>query len=90
MALITSLDQLPEPACTGYGFSATQLEEAMDPQQFRRLEQWMSGQTMMLCDGRKFNHDTREYEPSDCGGAHGVVIYTWDVERFLAAGKIID
>lgn len=53
------------------------------------FDKWMNGQTMMICDGRKFNHDTREYEP-DCPEPHGVVAYRWDVERFLAGRSVID
>lgn len=50
----------------------------------------MNGQTMMLCDGRRYNHDAREYEVA-CGGvAHGVVVYPWDVERFLAGLPVVD
>ena len=88
--LITSLDELPEPACTGLGFAVYQLEDAMSPQEFKRLELWMSGQTMSLCDGRTYDHETKTYRPSPCGGIHGPVIYVHDVGRFLAAGPIID
>lgn len=52
--------------------------------------EFMRGQTFAICEGRKFNHDTREYEP-DCGGtAHGGVVYPWDVERFLDRKPVID
>jgi hypothetical protein len=46
---------------------------------------------MTLCEGRRYNHETKEYEPDDCAAnPHGTVIYYHDVARFLRAGPIID
>jgi hypothetical protein len=50
----------------------------------------MSGQTRAICEGRKFNHDTREYETSCRGVHHGVVTYPWDVQRYIRNLPIID
>jgi hypothetical protein len=89
LPLVTSLHELPVPACT-HGFASYQLKDSMSTQQYKRLMEWMSGQTMMICDGRRYNHATREYEPSECGGRHGVVIYVHDVDRFLHAQPVVD
>lgn len=77
----------PEPDCT-HGYSFDLLEGTLGDARFSELMDWMSGQTMMLCDGRRYDHDTQEYyETHD---AHGPVVYTWDVQRFLRGGPIVD
>jgi len=46
--------------------------------------EWMTGQTQSLCDGRSYNHEKREYEKTKCvDNPHGIVTYTWDLERFI-------
>lgn len=52
------------------------------------LDKWMTGQTMMLCTGEKYNHDTKAYEPG-CG-PHGPVVYGHDLRRFLRGLPVID
>lgn len=77
----------PDPDCT-HGYSFDLLEETLGDARFAELMDWMRGQTMMLCDGRRYDHDTREYyETHD---AHGPVVYTWDVQNFLRGGPILD
>lgn len=77
----------PEPNCT-HGYSLDLLEETLGAAKFAELMDWMHGQTMMLCDGRRYDHDTQEYyETHD---AHGPVVYTWDVQNFLRGGPILD
>lgn len=77
----------PEPDCT-HGYSFDLLEETLGAARFAELMDWMRGQTMMLCDGRRYDHDTQEYyETHD---AHGPVVYTWDIQRFLRGGPILD
>ena len=72
---------LPAPECTS-GYTARQVEEIMGDR-YEEFLQWMSGQTRSLCEGRRFNHETREYE-EDCGGVkHGGITYAYDVQRFL-------
>lgn len=69
------------PACP-LGYTAEQVEQiaAEDIADFRK---WIEGQTVAICDGRVFNHETREYEPSKCAETpHGVVFYPWDVARW--------
>lgn len=82
-------DQLPSPICQ-LGYPQDQLEELFDEQELRRLGLWMNGQTMAICEARRYNHDTKKYEPNGCDRAHGGVIYAWDLERWLRAGPIID
>jgi hypothetical protein len=80
--------ELPAPQCRG-GYPAYQVEEILGD----RAEEfwaWMRGQTMMLCNGERYNHDTQMYEAS-CGGvAHGTVVYPWDLLRFLEGRAVID
>lgn len=72
---------LPFPECEG-GFTERQVTEIMGDR-IEEFWRWMSGQTMMLCEGRSYNHERREYEES-CGGvAHGPITYSWDLKRFL-------
>lgn len=73
----------PAPDCCG-GYSWTYLEEIMDPDTFAEFSKWMNGQTCMICEGRKYNHETKQYEPDECAdNPHGGVAYRWDVHRFL-------
>ena len=53
------------------------------------FDHWMRGQTAAICDGKRYDHEAREYQPTGCG-PHGVVIYPWDVENFLNGGPICD
>lgn len=77
----------PNPDCDrGYSFDL--LKETLGAARFSELMDWMHGQTMMLCDGRRYDHDAREYYETH--PAHGPVVYTWDVERWLKGGQILD
>lgn len=79
---------LPEPECRG-GYTQRQIEEITGGR-FDEFTHWMRGQTMMLCEGYRYNHDTQEYETA-CGGiSHGGIVYPWDLERFLSGRPIID
>lgn len=79
---------LPEPKCE-YGYTYDQLEDVLGAG-LGDFGSWMRGQTMTLCEGRRYNHDTKEYEES-CGGlAHGGIVYRWDLERYLEGRPIID
>lgn len=76
-------ETFPAPACPG-GYPEYQLEEIFDEETMARFTKWMYGQTMMLCDGRSYNHSTKQYEDNECtGNAHGGVAYKYDVHRFL-------
>lgn len=81
---------LSPPECHG-GYPMAQLERELGMQSFRRFQLWMNGQTMMVCEGRRYDPLARAYEPDECADhPHGGVAYTWDVDRWLQAGPIID
>lgn len=55
------------------------------------FNRWMSGQTTVLCEGRKYDYTRKAYVPDECAGnPHGGVAYAWDVERFLRRLPVID
>jgi len=55
------------------------------------LDEQLYGQTQTICDGRRFNHDTREYEPTECADTpHGVVAYVWDVQDWYEGRPVSD
>ncbi len=83
------MDSLPEPACRG-GYPWSQLEELFSPEEIKRLHEWMHGQTMMLCEARIWNRTTEQYEEACDGVAHGVVVYPWDLRRWMNGLPIID
>ncbi len=79
---------LSSPDCQ-YGYTISQINMILGARR-KEFTAWMSGQTQTLCDGRKYNHETRGYEEA-CGGvAHGPVVYPWDLKRFLDGRPIID
>lgn len=80
---------MPKPECRG-GYPTYQLEEFLTPEQYTALGKWMYGQTMMICDGRQYDHETKEYVEACGGEAHGVVVYSWDVERWALGLPVID
>lgn len=83
------MTELPEPACTS-GYSLPQVYEIMGDRE-PEFRKWMNGQTMSLCDGRRYNRKTKEYESSECADTpHGVVIYSCDVRQFLADREPLD
>jgi hypothetical protein len=76
-----SRDPLPTPVCES-GYTTSQLIDILGDR-YEDFGLWMSGQTITICEGRAYNHDTREYREK-CGGvSHGLVVYPWDLERFL-------
>lgn len=77
----------PEPDCD-HGYSVALLEETLGEERFKELMGWLYGQTMMLCDGRRYDPVTESY--TETHEAHGPVIYAWDVERFMRGGPILD
>lgn len=81
---------LPEvPVVCSAGLAVEQVESLLG-ERFDEFTEWMFGQTAAICQGKKYNHDTGQYEP-DCGGvAHGMVFYRWDVARFIEGLPVID
>jgi hypothetical protein len=83
--------ELPKTECES-GYPEWQIEEILQKagRAMTEFSQFMYGQTMTLCQGEKYNHDTRSYYEC-CGGvAHGGVVYPWDLERFLQRKRVID
>lgn len=78
---------MDSPQCE-LGYPVSQLETLLGDR-MTELNDWMYGQTAAICEGRKYNYETHEYESTDCG-PHGVVYYSWDVQRFLDGRPIID
>lgn len=81
-------DSIEKPECEG-GYTFAQLERILGIH-YEDFGRWMRGQTMMLCEGRRYNYDTEGYVEA-CGGvAHGPVVYSWDLGRYLLNLPIID
>ena len=79
---------IPEPECA-YGYTTEQLEQILG-EGLDRFYGWMRGQTMALCQGAAYNHETKQYEEA-CGGIeHGPVVYSWDLARYLAGRTVVD
>jgi hypothetical protein len=78
---------LPAPDCR-LGYTDSQVS-AIVGAHLKEFNFWMAGQTMSICEGRRYNFDREKYEPDGCG-PHGVVIYPWDLERFLDGRPIVD
>jgi len=66
---------LPDPICQ-YGYTQEQLH-AIFGARLHEFEKWFTGQTGAICD-----------DPG-CG-EHGLVVYRWDVERYVAGRPVID
>lgn len=77
----------PQPDCI-YGYTQGQLDSILGP---RRIEfnRWMYGQTGAICDGRRYDHNLKTYVETGCG-PHGMVVYSWDLKRFLQNHPVID
>lgn len=72
---------IPDPECTS-GYTRRQVEEILGDE-FPAFTKWMYGQTMSLCEGKRYNHKIREYEVDCDGVAHGPIVYEWDLKRYL-------
>lgn len=77
------------PRCE-MGYPEDQLRELLHTHEYDRLMQFMYGQTVGVCEGRKYNHETKEYEVACNGVSHGVVVYSHDLERFIAGLPVVD
>jgi hypothetical protein len=91
---------LPKPTCK-YGYTSRDISRifdlGVDAEHFWR---WMRGQTMMLCDGTRYDPDVAwtdsrgvkyqgRYE-LDCPVAHGGIVYVHDVALYLSGGDCVD
>lgn len=93
---------LPESSCP-YGYTYDDLEKILG-HRLKAFWKWMTGQTMMLCDGRTYSHETHQYSTTACSnmlpgmpvtveeacGGHGGIVYPWDLERFMRGLPVID
>jgi hypothetical protein len=57
-----------EPSCK-YGFTRDDLEKIFNPQELKLFYKWMTGQTVSLCDGKRFKYRMGHNE--ECGHAEG-------------------
>jgi hypothetical protein len=71
---------LPEPACQ-LGYPRDAIEQIL-AEDIATFDEWMHGQAVAICDGRRYDHDRRDYDETGCG-PHGVVVYPWDLDRYL-------
>lgn len=84
------LNGLEPPECH-LGYPIQQLKDRLPDADFEDLNKWMSGQTGAICEGRRYDHETREYEPDECANEpHGFVWYTHDIERWKRGLPVID
>lgn len=70
------------------GLTVAQAQERVGDR-WEDFERWMRGQTVGYCDGRVYDHEKKEYQPSGCG-PHGTVFYAHDVDNFLGGGRAFD
>lgn len=77
----------PQPDCK-YGYTQSQLDSILGSR-LKEFEYWMRGQTVAVCDGRRYDYNLKTYVDTGCG-PHGTVVYSWDVQRFLQNRPIID
>ena len=83
------LTEILPPACP-LGYTREQVEQ-ITAEGLTDFDYWMRGQTVAVWDGRRFNYDTHEYEPTECGATpHGLVVYPWDLTRFIRGGGVLD
>lgn len=83
--------ELPPAECE-MGYTQAQVEQIIRDagRSMYDFNQWMSGQTCAVCDGRLYNHDTKSYYACCKGVAHGLVTYGHDLQRFLDRRPIVD
>lgn len=79
--------ELPKPECA-LGYTHSQIEEILG-QRTEEFWLWMSGQTVALCNGTKYDYQNKAMLDTGCG-PHGGAVYPWDLQRFLDGLPIID
>ncbi|MHB8742601.1 MAG: hypothetical protein ACYC9L_05685 [Sulfuricaulis sp.] len=88
---MTFREQFP-PTCPS-GYTAADLERYFDAKEGEPhpLFDQLYGQTGSICEGRAFNHETREYEPTACAQTpHGFVSYVEDVQEWYEGRPVSD
>lgn len=79
---------IPAPACV-MGYPQAQLCTFMSHAQEKDFLQWMVGQTVGVCDGRRYDHDTKTFSETGCG-PHGTVVYAHDLMDWFAGKPVTD
>lgn len=82
------MTDLPISVCR-FGYPRDQVRAVVGDAQVDAFGKWMRGQTGAICDGQQYNYDLKVYESTGCG-PHGMVVYKWDVERFLRGLSALD
>jgi len=88
------LEKMPVPECA-MGYTRAQVEQ-MFGLFMHNFDEWMSGQTTVLCTGKEYDHAKNQYVAARCAGCaekpggHGGVYYIDDVHRFILGLPIID
>lgn len=81
--------ELPPPKCR-LGYPREQVAEILGDRA-AEFHRYMTGQTVGVCEGRLYNHETSEYQPTECAdNPHGVVVYGVDIKAFLEGRPPLD
>lgn len=74
---------LPPHECQ-HGYTDAEIRKYLRTSvQYENFCYYMHGQTMSICEGRLYNHETESYEPDECANnPHGIVTYAWDLRRY--------
>lgn len=81
------LAEILPPACQ-HGYTREQVEQIV-AERFDEFATWSRGMTAAICDGRRYDHEAKEYQPTGCG-PHGVVVYPWDIAQFIKGRDPLD
>ena len=81
------MTDMPLPSCE-LGYTDDDLAQILG-QRFSEFKHWMRGQTIAVCEGRRYDHGRQVWLETGCG-PHGPATYGHDLRRFLAGGPIID
>lgn len=75
------------------GFTRQDLEREFGARTGEPHPLWnqLKGQTGVICDGRAYNHATRQYEPTECADhPHGYISYVGDVAEWVKGQPVGD
>lgn len=79
---------MEKPICQ-VGYPPEQLKRMLGEDKYTELTDWLFGQTLGVCDSKKFDYATGKWIHVGCG-PHGSVVYEWDLQTFLQGRPIID
>lgn len=75
---------MKEPSCR-LGYTEEDLEVILGDR-LTEFWGWMRGQTGAVCDGTKYDPDTKT-RLIGCEEAHMFVVYAWDLRRFIEGSR---